>query len=358
MRRISLLAAAAVLCLAAGSFADEPAGTLQVVTPRDDGIIATGINERGDVIGFEWVEEKERPGVIGQQPFFARGKTMTYLPLLAGYTATFPAAVSDDGLVVGRASKPAPLGRSIPLRNQAFVWDARSGIRGLGTLPGDNASFATGVTRDGRRISGFSVGDNRVRACYWERAGDAWKVAPLPHAERLGSNVVAISGNGRFLAAVDGVVPCLWSRDDSGGWNRESIGDAGSLVPRAVNNQGTVVGVRFTPEGLTQAAVWTRELGAKVLDLPRGYVRAQANAVNNAGVVVGMIDGPGGSQIGPNAFAYENGRIRIITQGKLPLTEATAINDKGQVAGVLEQDDEPVPPPGEPGGPPVGANAK
>src|SRR5205085_2070521 len=92
-----------------------------VVTPRDDGIIATGINARGDVIGFEWVEEKAHPGVLAQVPFIARGKAITPLPLLAGFTATFPAGVSDDGLVVGRVSKPAPFGVRVPLRNQAFL---------------------------------------------------------------------------------------------------------------------------------------------------------------------------------------------------------------------------------------------
>src|SRR4051812_19258516 len=151
--------------------ADEPVRKFQVVTPKDDGIIATGINDRGDIIGFEWIEEKARPGVLDQVPFFARGKEITYLPLLKGYTATFPADVSDDGTVVGRASKPAPEGVRVPLRNQAFIWDAKGGIRGLGTLEDDWASLACGISRDGRRISGFSVGDNRVRACVWDRQG-------------------------------------------------------------------------------------------------------------------------------------------------------------------------------------------
>ena len=116
--------------------ADEPVKKYQVVTPKDDGIIATGINNRGDIVGFEWIEEKERPGVLDQVPFFARGKQITYLPLLKGYTATFPADVSDDGTVVGRASKPAPKDVRVPLRNQAFVWDAKGGIRGLGDARG------------------------------------------------------------------------------------------------------------------------------------------------------------------------------------------------------------------------------
>src|SRR6266852_9865532 len=109
MRGVPFLLSAA-LGLSSFAVAGEPATKYQVVTPKDDGIIATGINGRGEVVGFEWIEDKGHPGLINQVPFYAKGKEMTYLPLLKGYTATFPAAVSDDGLVVGRASKPAAPG--------------------------------------------------------------------------------------------------------------------------------------------------------------------------------------------------------------------------------------------------------
>jgi uncharacterized membrane protein len=327
------------------SGADEPGKAYRVVTPKDDGIIVAGINGRGEVVGFEWVEEKENPGVLAQAPFFARGKEMTYLPKLAGYTATFPAAVSDDGLVVGRASRPAPPGMRVPMRNQAFVWDAAGGIRGLGVLEGDAASFASGITRDGRRISGFSVGPNRVRACVWDRVGDAWKGTPLPHAAQLRSNTVAISGDGKFVAAVDGNLPCLWSLDASGQWSREAIAEAGSLVPRAVNDSGTVVGLRFTGDGRTHAVLWTRDGGYKQIEEPEGYVQSEANAVNNEGAVVGKVDGPNGSKVGPRAFVYERGRLRLLpNEGGLALTSATAINDQGQVAGIVEKDEDDAPP--------------
>ena len=351
MRGLGLIAVAA-LGLAAAVGGDEPARTYEVVSPKDDGIVATGINGRGDVIGFEWIEEKERPGVLSQVPFYARGKEVTYLPVLAGYTATFPAAVSDDGLVVGRASKPAPPGVPIPLRNQAFVWSAKTGIRGLGVLAGDAASFASGITRDGRRISGFSVGGGeRLRACVWERDGDAWKGTPLPQESRLGSNVVAISGDGNFVAGVDGGAPCLWSRDAAGAWRREVLGGAGTLVPRAVNDRGMVVGVRFDGDGRSHAVVWTRDRGLKSLEEPRGFVGSEASAVNNAGVVVGRLDTPPGAKDGPRAFVAEEGRLRLLDEGGKDFTAATAINDRGQVAGVLEkEEDEPAPAKPDPAG--------
>ncbi len=335
MRREWFFLAVGLMTAAAG--ADEPIKRYQIVTPKGDGIEVTGMNGRGEVIGFEWADDEALPGVVEQRPFFARGREMIYLPLLEGYTATFPAAVSDDGLVVGRASKPAPPGVLVPMRNQAFLWDARAGIRGLGVLEGDRASFASGITRDGRRISGYSVGDDRVRACVWDRDGDGWKGTALPHANGLGSNTVAISGDGRSVAAVDGASPCLWTRGDSGVWSREVIGDAGSLLPRAVNDSGTVVGLQSTGDGLTHAVIWSREAGRRQLEKPEGYVRSEALAVNNSGTVVGMVDGPAGSKVGPNAFVFEKGRLRLLDEGGLNFATATAINDNGQVAGVMEE---------------------
>jgi uncharacterized membrane protein len=349
LRRLGMLAVAG-LGFASFVDSDEPQSKIEVVTPKDDGIIATGINARGEVVGFEWVDDKAHPGVLEQAPFYARGKEVTYIPMLEGYTATFPAGVSDEGLVVGRVSKPQPRGRNVKvhLRNQAFIWDAQNGIRGLGALEGDSASLGCGVSRDGRRISGYSIGDNRVRACVWDRAGETWKGLALPQEGILGSTVVAISDDGRCVTAIDGGVPCLWTRETDGRWTRKVIAEAGMLVPRAVNNAATVVGVRFTRDGGTHAVLWARDGGYKAIEEPAGYVKSEASAINNRGVVVGMIDGGAGSKFGPRGFAYENGRVRILDEGGPNFVAATAINDQGQVAGVLEKDADEPPPADEP----------
>jgi probable HAF family extracellular repeat protein len=337
MRRILLVMAA--LALQTDAVGDEPVAKCRLVTPKDDGIEATALNGRGDVVGFLWAEEKNQPGVISQVPFCARGKNMITLPLLAGYTTTLPAAISDTGLVVGRAGKPAPRGQRVYLRNQAFIWDEKAGIRGLGALKDDSASFACGVTSDGTCISGVSIGDGRTRGCVWERVGDAWRGMALPQAGQLSSQVVVISDNGRFVASIDGAFPCLWSRTDRDSWAREVIGASGSMAPRAVNNAGTVVGLSYTTDALTHAVIWTRGVGINRLAEPKGFVRSEANAINNVGVVVGMVDGPAGSPIGPNAFVYERGTLRLIDECGPAFTSATSINDAGQVAGVLDKED-------------------
>jgi uncharacterized membrane protein len=339
MRSHCLSLAIALLSLCARINADEPGKKYTVITPKNIGIVATGINSRGEIVGFEWVEDKQIAGVINEEPIFAQGKKITYLPLLEGYTATFPAAVSDNGLVVGRAGKPAPPNVRVPLRNQGFVWDAKTGMRGLGVLEGDSASAACAITRDGRRICGWSLGDNRMRACIWERTDSAWKAAALPMHAQLGSPYVAMSDNGKQVTSIDGTVACLWTQDTDGKWSRRVISRPGALAPRSVNNAGMVVGVRSDLNGQTHAIVHSGETGYKQLQEPEGYVNSQANAVNNNGIVVGQMDGPGGSRIGPSAFVYENGRLRILDEGGGQFTAATAINDHGQVAGVFEEDD-------------------
>ena len=340
--RTAWLPLAVLLARPALALAGEPAETLRVVSPKPIGIIATAINGRGDIVGFEWVEEE--PDILSQKPFIARGAAMTYLPLLEGYTATFPADVSDEGLVVGRVGKAAPPGVRVPLRNQAFAWEAATGIVGLGALEGDWASIASGVSRDGRRISGISVGDDRTRACVWERVGEGWAGRVLPQQHKLGSNIVAISNDGRRIAAVDGDEPCLWTLGPDGNWVLMILGGPGSMIPRAVNDKGVVVGIRHPGDGNTQAIVWESQGGFRTIPMPLGYVKAEAADVNGAGVVVGFIDSPNGSDVGPNAFVYRDGRIRLISEGGPNFGAATAINDRGEVAGVLEESEGPAGP--------------
>jgi hypothetical protein len=119
------------------------------------------------------------------------------------------------------------------------------------------------------------------------------------------------------------------------------------MVPRAVNNAGTVVGLRFTTDGLTHAVVRSRSGGPRRLPKPLGYVRSEALAINNHDVTVGMVDGPAGGPLGPNAFAAEGNRLRILDEGGPNFASATAINDRGQVAGVFEkkEGEEPANPP-------------
>lgn len=334
--------------LAALQAQDEPAPKYRLVTPRDNGIAAAAINSSGAIVGGDWYEEEDKPGLMAERPIYAEGKEITPLPLLEGYTATFPLALSDDGRVTGRVSKPAPPNSKTFMRTQAFVWEKGKGIRGLGVLDGDVASIASGIDRAGTIVVGASIGPNRTRVCVWELHQDVWKATALPHDKGMTGSLVAISPNGQLIAALDGALPCLWTRDKSGDWQREAIGGPGEMAPRALNDDGVVIGVGNTPDGMTHARIWTRARGIQTLEKPAGYARSEAIGINNRGAVVGMIDGPHGSEIGPNPFVYENGRLRTLDELGPNLGIATAINDRNEVAGIVMKDDEPKPEPERP----------
>ena len=59
MHRIMLVLAA--FSLQTIVVADEPVTRYRLVTPRDDGVIATGLNSQGDLVGFECARKRTTP---------------------------------------------------------------------------------------------------------------------------------------------------------------------------------------------------------------------------------------------------------------------------------------------------------
>jgi hypothetical protein len=348
----SLLAVALLGGLAPAQEPPPVATRYTLVAPRTDGLLAVALNGRGDLTGFHMEPRDGNPDVLEEAPFFAREGLYLRLPLLATYTSTFPAGLSDTGVVVGRASKPVVPGVPTPMANQAFAWTAETGIRGLGVAPPDVSSLATGISRDGRRIAGIGVGAGGRRAVLWERDGDRWKAVVLPGGDGLESNSLVISPDGRRLAALRGGRPTLWTESDGGRWDVQTLDDgAFHFAPRGVNDGGTVVGLRNEPDGTRRAVVWAPGRGATILEPPPGFVHAEASAINNAGAVVGQVDGPHGEAPGPRAFVFEGGRLRLLDEGGPRFSWATTVNDAGQVSGVLEEPEEL---PAEPALPPAG----
>ena len=346
MKRIRILIASLAFGMAAISplQADEPTTPVYRIVPKIGAKETTAIalNAKGDLLCYRWAEENGNTDVLEQAPLLLKadsGKSIR-IPLLKGYTATMPASLSDSGVVVGRSSRPPVdnAGRLVPLSGVAFVWDEHSGIRSIGALPGDTMSQADSISADGSRISGISIGPDRIRACVWERSGENWEMKPLPQAtNRLNSQKAVMSRSGKYVASFEDRKPTLWTREDDGSWRRETIGATDSLIPRAVNDNAVVAGYRINADALStkDAVIWKRETGVKVLERPKGYLYAELNSINNRNVAVGFADGPHGSSIGPNACVSEGGRL-LIFDAEPEFSSATAINDQGQAAGTFE----------------------
>lgn len=212
-------------------------------------------------------------------PIPATVVSVTVLPSLGG-GFTFASAISDNGNVTGYSARRDGYHR-------AFLWTASSGIRDLGTLPGDQYTI------------GYDVND----------AGQ----------------VVGFSGT----ETPNGVVTHAFVWSASGGM--KAIAGAGvQSVAFGINNRGEVVG-GYDAGDSYRAFVWSESAGLRDLGAPAGVTFSTAWAINDSGTVVGNFGVPRGS----SAFVWTrtNGMKELPNTGGT-LTQATAINDAGLIAGV------------------------
>src|SRR5262245_18809118 len=141
----------------------------------------------------------------------------------------------------------------------------------------------------------------------------------------------AINNVGQVAGAANG---------DAAMWQNGTLTDLGTLggtgsAANAINDAGQVVGSAGTPDGYYHAALWQNGmvLGLGTLS---GGLRSRATAINNLGQVVGWAD-VFNSSFGkylPHAFRWDsgNGMQDLGTFGGT-WAKAMAINNNGQIVG-------------------------
>ena len=310
------------------------------------------LNARGEILG---TKEVQTPLGLGQEPFFRSGPRELKIGLLEGFTHLEPKALSDTGLVVGYASRTIghPDGSL-----RAFLWEATSQQTvNLGTLPGDRGSIAFDISSDGSIVTGYSTGRDpaRMLPCFWERIDSRWKCSALSTIQAynpfLLSSRVVISDDGTRIAAclavrsIPGIIPryenslFMWTRNTQGSWQRSRLLDT-SLTLADISNQGILAG-SCVINSVRRAFVYDPQEGFQILELLEGDVSSQALALNNHGIVVGFSDDPFGPTGGPQAFIWSKGTLSPLDfTTKAAYSSASAINDKGQVAGYLVTEEE------------------
>lgn len=321
-------------------------GDLQLLFKGPGNSSARAINQAGSTIGFREVGGRDLAS-IEERAFYASKGTVKEIPQLAGYTTTFPTALGDNEFVVGFCSKPTKkeFGNPGSGNLQAFVWDAGSGaMTSLPVLAGYKRNMAHGISADGSRISGVCGGEaNTMIACIWEKGAAGWECKALPGTRRsplLFTSGACISRDGKFISGVDGNNPARWARQADGRWSQKVLKNDELFIPKAINDSGSMAGYRGLKgnSGNFRAVVWTDKDGLTEIGLlPRSHT-AQALAINNAGLVVGVSGEPGRNN-GPQAFLYQNGKVRALTMPKVVLSYAYALNEKGQIAGYCGRED-------------------
>ncbi len=237
---------------------------------------------------------------------------------------TTPFAVSDDGgVVVGIG------GRSEDGYLEAWRWTPRTGIEGLGDLPGwdggSDAAFessAHGVSGDGRVVVGTGRSDNGDEAFRWTPREGLVALGALP-GPQITSRGMGVDRDGRVIvgssSSVLGWLAFRWT--PRGGM--EALGTLGGPIfeshAAAVSADGDVVvgmsnsttgweAFRWTPEGGMEglgqlgASTWTEAAAVSADgDTVVGYARTgtlfEAFRWQRGTGMIGLGDLPGGNTI-------------------------------------------------------------
>ena len=292
--------------------------------------LGTGLNELGHVVGY--YSQCDDPTL--REAFVWKPETgMVTVQRPAGVLGAVAADVNDVGQVIGTAEISA-VGR------RGFLIDAGVFID-LGTLPGGNFSEARAVNELGQ-VTGFwgnfVNGDPSAQAFLWQ------------------DDVMTDLG-----PTIGGVASRAFGLNDSGqvtGWRRENDGDEriafiwqdginSDLGPipggfssegLAINSRGEVTGAGLLRDAggsgtITRAFLHFKGQMTDLGTLP-GFPRSAGIDINDVGIIVGL----GFGVNPPTGFVCQTGTMidlndLIASNANVIITNATAINNAGQIAG-------------------------
>jgi len=258
----------------------------------DDKSNANGVNAMGQIVG-------ESLGAETTRAFLYDGRMHNLGGLGGPYSGAH--AISDSGQVVGYAKTPDGADHAVLWTTSA---KGRYRIVDLGMLPGGIASIANGINASGQVIGYSNDADSFGHAFLWSPTSPG-----------------ASSGTMTALGGLPG----------------EELASA-----YAINASGVVVGeAAIGPDA--HAFAWTptepNDSDGTMVDLGTlGGAWSRANAINAAGDIVGVAEGPAPESF-DFAFLYRNGTMYDLNS-VLPsdvegvfLTTAYGITDTGQIIG-------------------------
>jgi len=276
---------------------------------RDLGELHDGpwLNEQGQVV---WVEKKGRGALRWKD-----GRTME-IPLHS------VAAMNDRGQIVGTIT-------TAPSTQHAALWDGRR-VRDLGVLPGDTLSAGLAVNDSGAVLGQSYTASGKMRGFLWQN-GKMRNLGSLPGIlpgfRPAETDCWTVAVNHRFQVLGICATHTL-TREHVFLWQDGKLRDLGSLgLPALLNDRGDVVGA--TGAGRSQAFFWRNGTTTNLGTL--GGRDTYALALNNRGQVVGEGRTKTG---GYHAFVWEDGKLTDLgTLAGGRYSRAHAINDNGQIVG-------------------------
>ena len=275
----------------------------------------TGFNDLGQITYFR-VQS-------GNDGYWWNGSQSLQLDPGAAREAV-PEDINNSSRVVG-----ARLGESLGTQYEAAYWDDGV-LHSLGRF-GGTESVATVVNNAGV-IGGWylspSLGGGR-RLFQWN-SGDLTDLGSMPNGSGYPT---AMNDSGEVVGHALGLIEG-WVFADGQYRSLPDLNGGPYGSPRDINNSGRVVGLSYIQQVQRHAVEWIGGTAVALAE-PSGAIASQADAINDAGVIVGSIRrGPSSSR--DEAVAWFDGQpvvLRDLVTGypEWSFTRAHSINALGEV---------------------------
>jgi len=193
--------------------------------PGSDISEATGINDRGEVVGFS----------VPHAFLWSRWRGMQDL-------GTLPGGGYSQALAINRRGEVAGYSDAADGNWHGFLWSKHTGMQMLSALPDGFSSSANGINDHGEVVGGSSAGYTNNYAVLWRRDGGVENLGVLPG--QGWSTAFAINERGQVVGW-SGFRAFIWSRDEGmQDLNNLIPSDSGWVLslPTSINARGEITG--------------------------------------------------------------------------------------------------------------------
>jgi len=314
---------------AQGTYSLTDLGTLGYPT-----VVAYGINASGQIPGRGYLQQtvpatgcppRHTCVVHVYHAFLYSAGQITDIGTLGG-TFSDARAINSNGDVAGFSTLS---GTSISAPTDAFLY-SNGKMKDLGTL-GGAGSHAHGINRFSE-VVGDSYTATSADHAFLYRGGKMTDLGTLggnPSSANGINNLHQVVGSSE-IANGSGMHAFLWSNG-----KMQDLGTLGGSqsIAYAINDAGQITGYASPVNSSVHAFLYS---GGKMTDLGVLFDSSTGEAINNSGVVVGQADVLVGPTTQEHAFIYSGGKLQdlnnlIPANSGWVLTEATGINDNGQI---------------------------